>query len=157
MALLIYQFLMDWEEDSTHRHSLSECRDEQYFQGNFMEQQRVLRMTEVKKITGLGRSSIYQMMKCDRFPKSIKIGKRAIGWISAEIFSWLEGRVRSGTTVNNSGQKYSSCEKNYWLCAVTLNPFMKISGGPESNEKFAQNSKQIVEEICLWIKLLFHC
>ena len=68
-----------------------------------MEQQRILRMAEVKTITGLSRSSIYEMMKCNQFPKSIKIGKRAIGWISAEIFSWIEGRVKSRTTVNNSG------------------------------------------------------
>jgi prophage regulatory protein len=54
--------------------------------------ERILRMTEVKKIIGLSRSSIYLMMKKGQFPAQVKIGKRAVGWFSSRVFSWVEMR-----------------------------------------------------------------
>jgi len=56
---------------------------------------RVLRLKEVCKVTGLGRSFIYQLQAEKRFPHSIKIGARAVGWLDGEVREWLEGRIRS--------------------------------------------------------------
>lgn len=53
---------------------------------------RILRLPEVKRITGLGRTSIYQMMKDGIFPRSISLGSRAIGWKFGDIREWLESR-----------------------------------------------------------------
>lgn len=59
-----------------------------------MEQEIIIyRLAEVKKICGLGRSSIYSMIKNGRFPQSIAIGKRARGWVSYEIHTWLQDRI----------------------------------------------------------------
>lgn len=42
-------------------------------------QQKFVRMNELKGIVGLSRSSIYSMVKSDRFPKAKAIGARAKG------------------------------------------------------------------------------
>jgi prophage regulatory protein len=60
------------------------------------EKIRVLRLPEVCEITGLCRSSIYQMEAEQRFPHRIKIGARSLGWIESEIQGWLRRRVETG-------------------------------------------------------------
>jgi len=50
---------------------------------------QILRFPEVVHITGLSRSSIYIYMKEGVFPKPIKIGKRAIGWLEEDIEKYL--------------------------------------------------------------------
>ena len=55
--------------------------------------QKILRLPEVKKITGLSRSSIYRLGESNEFPKSIKIGPRAVGWLEAEVLAWLHQHI----------------------------------------------------------------
>jgi prophage regulatory protein len=57
-------------------------------------QSRVLRLKEVCKVTGFGRSFIYQLQAQQRFPHSIKIGERAVGWLESEVRQWIDNRVR---------------------------------------------------------------
>jgi prophage regulatory protein len=54
---------------------------------------RIIRLREVMSLTGLGRSSIYQMVAEGRFPASIKLGPRAVGWVEQEINDWIEARI----------------------------------------------------------------
>lgn len=53
----------------------------------------VNRLPAVKKISGLGRSSIYDGMADGTFPQSVKIGKRAVGWLTSDLNKWLEART----------------------------------------------------------------
>ena len=46
---------------------------------------KFLRLPEVRNRTGKSRSSIYQGIKDGTFPKPIKLGPRAIGFIESEI------------------------------------------------------------------------
>jgi len=49
-----------------------------------------MRLPAVKAATGLGRTSIYDLMKEGRFPKSRRIaGAHAVGWDSLEIEAWI--------------------------------------------------------------------
>jgi prophage regulatory protein len=57
---------------------------------------QVLRLPEVCRITGLCRSSIYQMEAERRFPCRIKIGARSVGWVEGEVQSWLRQRTETG-------------------------------------------------------------
>lgn len=63
---------------------------------------RVLRLKHVQERVGLGRSTIYDRMnpKSPRydstFPKPIKLGIAAIGWIEAEIDAWIKSRITAG-------------------------------------------------------------
>jgi prophage regulatory protein len=56
---------------------------------------RILRLPAVMAHTGLSRSTIYLRISEDRFPAPIALGGRAVGWIEAEVQSWLEGRIQA--------------------------------------------------------------
>lgn len=52
-----------------------------------------LRLPEVKKLTGLGRSTIYLKISQGTFPASVSLGDRAVAWIDAEINQWIAERI----------------------------------------------------------------
>lgn len=52
----------------------------------------ILRISQVKEITRLGRSTIYLYMSQGTFPKQRKLGQRAIGWHSGDVFRWVAER-----------------------------------------------------------------
>jgi len=54
---------------------------------------QVLRLPQVTQITGLCRSMIYQLEAADRFPRRIRIGSRAVGWLHGEVQQWLADQV----------------------------------------------------------------
>lgn len=56
---------------------------------------QVLRLPQVCRMTGLSRSSIYQMEAEKRFPRRVKIGTRSVGWIESEVQTWLRQRIES--------------------------------------------------------------
>src|SRR5262249_7286147 len=52
----------------------------------------VLKMREVKILTGLSSSTIYLGIKSGTFPQPIKLGKRAVGWKESQITTWIKER-----------------------------------------------------------------
>lgn len=54
---------------------------------------QILRLPQVCNVTGLRRSMIYQLEAEERFPKRIKIGIRAVGWIESEVQIWVAKRI----------------------------------------------------------------
>jgi len=42
---------------------------------------------------GLSCSTIYAMMAADKFPRPIKIGRRAVGWRNTDIQAWVTSKV----------------------------------------------------------------
>ncbi|MEM7621429.1 MAG: AlpA family transcriptional regulator [Pseudomonadota bacterium] len=56
---------------------------------------RILRLPEVKAMTGLSRSTIYAYKKAGLFPATIKLGPRSIGWIEQDIIDWIESKMSS--------------------------------------------------------------
>jgi prophage regulatory protein len=51
---------------------------------------RVLRFPEVKRLTGLSRTTIWEQEKVGKFPKHIQISERAVGWFESHICAWLD-------------------------------------------------------------------
>lgn len=54
---------------------------------------QILRLPQVCNVTGLRRSMIYQLEAEQRFPKRIKIGIRAVGWLESEVQMWVSRRI----------------------------------------------------------------
>lgn len=54
---------------------------------------RLMRLPEVQSRTGYGRSAIYEMMRSGKFPVSVKLGARAIGFVESEIDGWIAERI----------------------------------------------------------------
>jgi prophage regulatory protein len=52
-------------------------------------------MASVRRMTALGRSTIYRLMSLKLFPSAIKLGPRAVGWRLTDIDQWLEERPDS--------------------------------------------------------------
>jgi prophage regulatory protein len=54
---------------------------------------KILRLPQVKEATGLSKSAIYSAIGAGRFPASVPITSRIVGWLSDEIDAWLAARV----------------------------------------------------------------
>lgn len=57
-------------------------------------QERLIRLNEVIRITGLSRSRIYQYISEDKFPDNVSIGGRSVAWVESEVLHWV------GITIN---------------------------------------------------------
>lgn len=53
----------------------------------------VLRWPEVAKIVPISRSHAHALAAQGKFPKPIKLGPRASGWLESEINAWLTERI----------------------------------------------------------------
>ena len=53
----------------------------------------ILRLPAVVKITGLSRSTIYNRISENRFPRQISLGGRAIGFVESEINLWIQEKI----------------------------------------------------------------
>ena len=56
---------------------------------------RILRLPEVKRSTGLSRSTLYLRISEGTFPKPVNLGGRAVGWLEAEIQEWLQRQIEA--------------------------------------------------------------
>ena len=55
-----------------------------------MSSDRVIRLPEVMKLTGLGKTSIYRLLDEKRFPAQKKIpGVRAAAWMASDVEAYL--------------------------------------------------------------------
>ncbi|WP_342650477.1 AlpA family transcriptional regulator [Pseudomonas sp. REB1044] len=63
---------------------------------------RILRLPEVELRTGFKRAHIYNLMSQGRFPKSVSLGARAVGWDSVAIEMWVEERISEGAPLSSS-------------------------------------------------------
>lgn len=60
-----------------------------------IKSKRVIRLPKVIEKTGLRRSSIYAAMKDQRFPSSINLSLRCVGWLENEIDQWISDRMEA--------------------------------------------------------------
>lgn len=51
---------------------------------------RFIRLNEVKRLTGLARSTIYERVQQGQFPSPIPLGGRNVGWVEAEVAGWID-------------------------------------------------------------------
>ncbi len=53
----------------------------------------ILRLPSVRSRVGYSRSSIYSFVAKGKFPKPLRLGPRAIGWLESDIELWIASRV----------------------------------------------------------------
>ncbi len=56
----------------------------------------LLRFRQVREIVPLSRSEIYRRIALSKFPKPVKIGKRAIAWDADRIQEYVRGMLGGG-------------------------------------------------------------
>lgn len=57
----------------------------------------MLRLDEVIQLTGLRKTTIYELQKLGEFPSRVKMTARAVGWIEEEVRSWIKSRMIART------------------------------------------------------------
>lgn len=55
-------------------------------------QAKILRIRDVMSAVGLKKTAIYDKIKEGEFPKPVKLGSRASGWVAGEVQAWVEQR-----------------------------------------------------------------
>ena len=60
----------------------------------------ILRRPQVEQRTGLSRSTLYQYIKDGDFPKPVRLGLRAVGWLESDISEWIAARVKGARQGN---------------------------------------------------------
>ena len=56
---------------------------------------RLLRLEEVLRHTGLSRSELYRKIQIGEFPRPVRVGKRAVRWRESEVEEWITERPRT--------------------------------------------------------------
>ena len=64
-------------------------------------QTTILRLPAVKARTGLSRTTIYQRISEGSFPKPVSLGGRAVGWVEADVNSWLNQQIEASRKAAN--------------------------------------------------------
>jgi prophage regulatory protein len=54
---------------------------------------KIIRRKEVEQRIGLACSTIYAMMAAQKFPRPVRIGRRAVGWLEEDIQNWLSDKI----------------------------------------------------------------
>ncbi len=60
---------------------------------------RLMSLKEVTARTTLSKSSVYELMKEDRFPKQVRLGNRSVAWVESEVDAFIE------SAISNRGSK----------------------------------------------------
>ena len=55
--------------------------------------EQLLRLPQVKSLTGLSKSTIYSRIAEGTFPKQIPIGPRLVVWVESDIQNWIAEQV----------------------------------------------------------------
>lgn len=55
---------------------------------------QIIKLPEVLKITQVSKSKWYGEIKKGKAPKPIKLGDRAVAWVTDDVTAWLEHRIQ---------------------------------------------------------------
>lgn len=51
------------------------------------------RLPRVEEATGLKKSTIYELMRAGKFPKSVRLSSRMVAWPEAAVLQWVQDRI----------------------------------------------------------------
>lgn len=54
---------------------------------------KLIRLPDVERATGLKRTAIYTRVKRGQFPAPVPIGGRAVAWVEDEISDWIHAQI----------------------------------------------------------------
>jgi prophage regulatory protein len=52
-----------------------------------------LRLPKVKAMTGLSKSSLYELIRANSFPAPVQLGPRVVAWVTSEVRQWAAERI----------------------------------------------------------------
>ena len=73
------------EAKSVNRKTIAGSSDEVIF----------LRLPKVKAVTGLSKSTLYELIRANSFPAPVRLGARTVAWVASEVNQWAAERILS--------------------------------------------------------------
>ena len=70
-----------------------------------VQENRILRLPEVMRLTGLSKATIHRRYRDGTFPEPVRLGPQSIGWWRAEILEWLESLQRAGAALDDARKR----------------------------------------------------
>ncbi|HHS7464922.1 TPA: helix-turn-helix transcriptional regulator [Salmonella enterica] len=61
---------------------------------------KLIRLSEVIRRTGFGKTWIYTLIQTGRFPSQVKTGVRAVAFIESEIEAWIDNAIARSRNVS---------------------------------------------------------
>lgn len=61
-------------------------------------EQRLIRLPEVQRLTGLSRSQTYALVRDGRFPSPLKLSERCSAWDESAVRAWIDSRIALAKT-----------------------------------------------------------
>ncbi len=62
----------------------------------------LLRISEVRRLTGLSDSAIYRAAQRGQFPKPLKLSERSSAWVESEVRGWIASRIAERDTARDT-------------------------------------------------------
>jgi predicted DNA-binding transcriptional regulator AlpA len=60
----------------------------------------ILRTSDVTRLTGLSRTTLWRLERQGTFPRRIRLGLNSVGWREEEVQNWVETRPRGMTQLD---------------------------------------------------------
>ena len=83
---------------------------------------RIIRLPEVRGLTGLSQSSIYAGITEGTFPVQIPLGSRAVGWYEDEVDAWIE--QRGAKAQEHASMRVNKAAEDIGIRPEELKPFI---------------------------------
>jgi prophage regulatory protein len=80
-------------------------------------QERFIRLPEVMHLCGLSRSTIYDLISREAFPKQISLGGKNVAWAQSEITAWMADRMPNATGAMTHDDDRSANSPFFWLAS----------------------------------------
>jgi prophage regulatory protein len=61
---------------------------------------RFLRLSEVERVTGLSRTSLWRLRRAGAFPKGYAISPNTRRWLASEIHAWIRSKLTSASVAS---------------------------------------------------------
>lgn len=62
-------------------------------QGGDRPVERLIRIGEVKRLTGLSTATLYRKISTREFPRPVQLGVSARAWPLSDVQNWIAGRI----------------------------------------------------------------
>ena len=70
------------------------------------ENERFLRLPDVERMTGLRKSTIYELMTRGEFPGRHAVGPKIVIWLESEVRAWMAAKLTADPALSrNRGTK----------------------------------------------------
>lgn len=58
-----------------------------------MTEVELIKLPEVRRITGMSTSFIYEKAAIGEFPRQVKLGARSVAWVRGEVVAWCNDKI----------------------------------------------------------------